>query len=364
MAPGPAAPLVRTVPCVRYLKYLFALGRTVEQVEQQALDLGLLYGGEEFLKTLQASLAFPVPFRPNQSTHPPSVAWLEKHGLAILFPAPGPPELRDAVRLIQKPRAKEILETLLLAGATRPAVAACLEREKIEMVSPRLAPEEKRKAEERLLLWVERLFWDVGLMDSTELKALLLTRTPSPGQQAAFPFLADKFKKAAYGDPRLIMSHMPKGPAAVMLAQARLGMPMSRVDLSKLYEMLETLLVTKAFEVATSPHNDAMIFLAALMSAAKTSADLREKATKPADTATETVRSTIVKYRKTGVYDVNALTGGNHRASPYIYAGEHQPRDDRAEDATTSGTQAGGVADAEGDDVVRGQVRVEEVESG
>jgi len=346
--PAPAAlPLVRTVPCVRYLKYLFAQGRTVEQVEQQASDLGLIYGGEAYLARLQASLDFPQPFRPNQPGHPQTQAWLDRQGISILFPAPGPPELRDALQLIQRPRAKEIIETLIVAGATRATIKVCLERERIEV-------------SEKTLLWVERVFWDVSAMDSTELKAQLMSRTPDPGQLQTFPFLAEKYKKAAYGDPRLILSHMPKGPAAVMLAQARLGMPMSRVDLAKLYEMLETLMVTKAFELATSPNKDSMIELAAVMSAAKASADLREKCTKPAESAAETMRTTIIKYRRTGVYDVNALTGGNHRASPYTHGGV-EPRDDRDTDGENAGPQGGGSSDQQDGQMVRSALRPEEV---
>lgn len=346
-APVAARPLVRAVPCLRYLKYLFAQGKSVEQVEQQAFDLGLLYGGEGYLTDLLLSLNFPQPFRPNQPGHPATQGWLEKHGIAVLFPAPGPGELREALQLIQKPRAKEIIETLVVAGATRATIKLCLEREKIE-------------TSEKVLLWVERVFWDIGAMDSTELKAQLLSRTPNPGQQEAFPFLSDKYKKASYSDPRLILSHMPRGPAAVMLAQARLGMPMSRVDLAKLYEMLETLMVTKAFEVATSPNKESMIDLAALMSAAKASADLREKCTKPAASAAETMRSAVIKYRQTGVYDVNALTAGNHRASPYTHGGD-QPRDDRDTDGDDSGAQGGGAPDQQAVQVVRSPARPEKV---
>lgn len=304
-------PLLRQVPCQRYLLYLLARGTRLPEIGERCESLRLIYGGEDFLQALHLSLELPDPFRPNSRTHEPSQTWLKEHGIAALFPSPWPAPAEAAFRLIQKPRAKEALETLLLAGSSREGIVLTLRRLGIQ-------------TSEETLLWAERLFWDISAMEVTELRAVLQMRAPSLAQVFANPYLAKKVERAMYRDPRLLLADVPKGPAAVLVAQTLLGVPQQKMNLEAFYQMMLEAISLRAMEAIYANGKDASFELLNYTSAAKAIADIKERLVKPDKQAQEGIQRATIVYRQQR-QNSPALTEGNHQVSPYIHVGEQEP---------------------------------------
>jgi len=326
--------MITDTPCRRYLLHLMLGGKTVQQVEDHALEMGLDYGSIQLLVLIRERGAPPEVFRPRDLNHRPSQEFLESVGLLGNFPRLSR-EGGAAFQLHQNPRAREILELGLLG------------RMPIHEILSLLA-ESKVRTRVEVLEAYAHLFWDVAGMDSTELRALLHLRTPDVARlqklsalqdsreaEAGMPVAvtpqrggggggrpdanslplpyetltperptpselrqsrqwrahgkrdfvrqlarsmplherarqADALKRAHYSDPRLTISSLPASPLTVALTRSYLGMQMDRLDLKKAYEVLHHLVFHRTVEQAVSNHPEAPLRLGSLLSSAAT----------------------------------------------------------------------------------------------
>lgn len=315
--------MLRASPIKLYLLYLLVRGWGLDKIEAHCLQLGLDYLHLDYLKKVQTEAEFPQVFRPNDIHHLASRKWLEDHGLGELFPSPQPPEFHAAFQLIQKPRAKEVLETMALAKATPETITQSLLRIRV-----RTTPE--------VVALALKLFWNMEVVDSQEVRVLLHLRTTAHQdapvedsvdpkgntrpRSSPLPGFAAAVKKASYADPRLMVASIPGSPLAVLLAQSALGMPLSKVDLAKVYDMLIVLLTHKVIENATSTAADATLRTQTALSSVKLAQEIQLKFVAPDKNTGDLLKAAMIRYEKSGVMGTDVLAGltqGQFSVNPY-----------------------------------------------
>ncbi len=224
--------MIRRSPCERYIKYLITHpdGYSTAAVRDIVRGQGLDYLSDDYTDRLRDRLKkhLPSPFKPLNLRHSRSRRFLSKEQIYGFF-HPDPPSV-IAHRLLEKSRAKEVIEAMSLVSEA-PAFIS----HRVKLLSVKCTPE----AVKRYLHY----YWDLNMVDSTELRALLKMRVEwmqvprdamviSPDQWLQYETL----KKSSYKDPRRMLTEMPVTPVAGMLGQMRLGLMPSQVDLGRIAE--------------------------------------------------------------------------------------------------------------------------------
>lgn len=159
--------MIRRSPCELYIKFLAVHPDNYNDdairdcVRGQQLD----YLGHEYLHRLRKKLRVPVPFYPNNRLHEPSRKFLLRHRIFGFF-HPDDDALASH-QLLQKPRAKELIETMTIAGEPPALISHRLRHVGITTTV---------RAVKRYCSF----YWDLSLVDSTELRALLRMRIEYP----------------------------------------------------------------------------------------------------------------------------------------------------------------------------------------
>lgn len=234
--------MIRRSPCELYIKYLlvhpdeYSNDAIRDIVRGQQLD----YLGHDYLRRLRTRLRIPVPFYPNNKLHTPSKKLLVRHKVFGFF---HPDE--DALaahQLLQKPRAKELIETMTIAGENHAVISHRLRSIGITVTIRAV----KRYCD---------FYWNVGLVDSTELRALLRMRVEHPRYRddGMEPLPEQRLQmyamnKVQYQDPRRMMVDMPVTPMAGLMNQMRMGLMPSQVELARLANVTRVAATVRAFE--------------------------------------------------------------------------------------------------------------------
>ena len=222
--------MIRHSPAELYIKYLVCHpdGYGTDAVRDIVRGQGLDYPSDDYVDRMRDRLAprIPVPFQPANKRHSRSSKFLTRERLMGFFRPDKPSQL--AHKLLAQPRAKEAIEAMTLSGEA-PAFVS----HRVKMLGCRSTPEAIKR--------YCAFYWDLKLVDSTEVRALLDMRTrylthtrtghvSPPDQRLQHAAL----KNAQYKDPRRMIAEMPVTPVAGMLGQMRLGLMPSQVDLAKI----------------------------------------------------------------------------------------------------------------------------------
>lgn len=196
-------------------------------VRRQGLD----YLSDDHVDGLRKELRkhLPHPFHPLDKRHRRSQSFLSKEQVFGFFHPDKPSVI--AHRLLERSRAKETIESMSLVNEPVAFIS-----HRVKMLGLKCTPE----AVERY----QHFYWDLNLVDSTEIRALLRMRVEwmqiprDPGMMLAPDqwLQYESLHKAAYKDPRRTLVEMPITPVAGMLGQMRLGLMPAQVDLGRLAE--------------------------------------------------------------------------------------------------------------------------------
>jgi hypothetical protein len=154
---------IRRSPCEAYLKYLIVHpdGLTNEKIRNIVKMQQLDFLGTPYLDNLRQSCVPPTPFYPENPRHAPSMRFLLREGLDIIF---RPTEdMRLATKLLDTPRAKELIESMRITGSSNIWIDAALRRNNI------------KSSVAALELYVAYYF-NLDLVDPDELDALISKR--------------------------------------------------------------------------------------------------------------------------------------------------------------------------------------------
>ena len=223
--------MLRRSPCEVYIKYLLLSEEryTNEQIIDMLVDANLDYLNQNYLNKLRQKLIPPEPFRPRDPRHTPSQKFLLREGLFSLFDRQEEKINAFAFSILDRPRAKEFVEALLISGTPPAAIAKRL----FTMGVPRCPT----AAVERY----RYLFWNLSLIDSVDVKHLLHLRSqqvPSGLRGEERDAFLAAAKKASYHDPRMMAAQLPQSPAAALLVQAKMGLPVGKGDLKFFLESI------------------------------------------------------------------------------------------------------------------------------
>lgn len=197
-------------PAEHFIKYLLLSPDECRDNEifQKVEELGLDGISTKYIGRLRERLKPPNPFHPTDKGHMPSRAFLFKEGVDRMF-LPDK-DMKTALHLVGRPRVKEVIESTLLSGAPSEYVCSVLLRTQRTVCSP------------KALDLYEHYFWNLELLDSSQMRVLLQLRYNS--LEGDSEGVQRMLKGAYYQDPRRVAAELPYSPTSTMLTQMRMGM--------------------------------------------------------------------------------------------------------------------------------------------
>ena len=215
--------MIRRSPAENYYKYLVVHPAMYddEYIKSVAYELGLDWLGDWYIQWLRDCLSVPTPFFPSDVEHTKSRKFLQREGLTTaFFPTPA---WHAALRIMSKPRQREVVETLLVAHAPQEAICYTLKERHGTSITT-----------ETIRLY-KHYFWNIDILDSNEFRIFLDMR--HHGALDAFTDtsrlsqLASR-KRMRHTDPRVVAARLPHTPLAATIAQLELGVLPQHIDLS------------------------------------------------------------------------------------------------------------------------------------
>lgn len=214
--------MIRRSPAEAYLQYLILHPRkyTDAQITEIARFAQIDHLGNWYLARLRANLTPPKPFFPFDPNHRPSSNFLYLNKLYPIFHTDEAG--RRAFKILEMPRVKEFVESSIISGAPSAAIAVTVTRRQRFTCSAQVI--DRYKA----------FFWDVHLLDSSELRALLQLRYAQleDHPDAEVKKQHDLMKKAYYSDSRKAAAELPFSPLSALISQMKMGIMPSELDVA------------------------------------------------------------------------------------------------------------------------------------
>lgn len=215
--------MIRRSPAERYLKYLIVRHEsyTDKQIVEIAKAKGLDPLGAYYIQQLRRKLVPPVPFYPENRQHKASFSFLLAKGLfAFYWPDQ---HMAVALRLLEQPRAKELIETMLLSNSPVGWIVGALNREGF-------------RASTKALTHYRASFFNVDSLDELEMRTLMRLRFQASGtatdpEQAR---IEAAYEKEAWSDARISAANAPIKSLSTMMAAVRMGLLPDNAGFAKL----------------------------------------------------------------------------------------------------------------------------------
>jgi hypothetical protein len=290
--------VVRRSPCETYFKYLISHPDAYSDddirklVKMQQLD----YIGRPYLQRLRLTCGPPSPFFPEDKLHLRSQRYIRKERMEGLYHPDD--DTYAAAEILENPRAKELVESMLLTDTQFGWVAAVLHK--------RLGMNIQPSALRRYKLY----YFNVDLVDSTEMKALLEARAISDASQDVDEqVLGVSVIKANKSDPRSLSAGMSSSPLAGMLNVIRAGYLPSNVEVGKLANAARNVAIIGTLEssmrgLAAQGRDYALI--------AKMMTEILEQAGDAQHTLDRELHRLMLETDTGTMPHVNELTDGSH----------------------------------------------------
>ena len=292
--------MIRRSPAEFYIKYLMLQPTrlpdetVVEMLREQQLD----YPGKMYLKKLRASLRPPTPFYPYTAEHVDSYKFLQKHKVHMLF---FPDEhVHQAWYLLRTPRAKEVVEAMLIAEEDPVRIFVRLDYFGIQGIS------------EQSLVYYRHFFMNLSLIDQMEMRALLMVRIEDLGisEDPEDRVRYKAMKQAQYLDPRFLAANSSNKGLASLRLQIRHGLLPNRIEYGRIAEATRTAALGASYECSVrGGPRDAQSARDYSVVATNMDALIRERGG-----GEDTIRKSLVALGRdtTIVPSVQQLTGGNY----------------------------------------------------
>jgi len=306
--------MIRRSPCEFYLKYLtlhpskHSNDQITELCEKQQLD----YVSDAYLDGLRASCVPPVPFYPFDTLHTKSQRFLYKEKLQQLF-LPDE-DMKITLKLLKHARGKEFVEAMVLSGAHAEIVASALGQHRNFPCTPKAVG------------YYRHFFWNVDLVDTTELRALLQLRAPNADD------VPDKQKKTAKAlnkifrdDPRMVAASLPNSPLVALMSQMRMGLMPRNVDLVGMLETVRTVATIRTLEAAMlgGPFDSKKAL--EFSTVARNMTEMLETVVKPDDKLREELATIALRTEEGPVPYIHELSAGQHTVEISPKALGHEP---------------------------------------
>ena len=214
--------MITRSPCEAYLKYLIVHpdGFTDEQVRNLTEAQHLDYVGGPYMARLRAICIPPNPFYPENSAHMPSTRFLLKEKLEDIFRPDK--DMRIATRLVDQPRAKDLIETMLITHASFVWIRTALKRIGVEATI--------------VSLELYRFYYfNLKILNADELKSILAMRGEPQSTSDPYEQRFNRHYAAAVADSESLQAaRMAVTPFAGIMQLMRHGIMPPNVEVNKL----------------------------------------------------------------------------------------------------------------------------------
>lgn len=294
--------MIRRSPAERYIKYLLLhpQGYDNAQIKEMLEDVQLDYVSDRYVERLRGGLRPPTPFYPTDVRHSPSQRFLLEKGLTWVFR----PDVagQQAFKILERPRVKEFVEAMLTSGAPTAAIAAAATRQR------------GFSCNALTIARYKSFFWDTDLLDSTELRALLQLRVDSLASHPDAQVQAQHgaVKRAYYNDARRAAAELPFSPLSALVAQMRMGLMPTRVDLAKVIEQGMNFAAIRVFEAASNNNKGDAVNAFNYALTLEKLAVVHEKVTKPEEDLHNELARIALRTEDVSIPSLQELSGGNH----------------------------------------------------
>lgn len=292
-------------PAEYYYKFLVVHPDAYDtpSIRQQVAERGIDWISDAYIDGLRRRLRVPEPFHPTDPSHSPSRRFVCDEQLLRLFIPDA--EMRMAQSLLDVPRAREFVETMLLSHAPYEAIAKTVVRY-------------GQTCTKRAIEHYAHHFWNVDLLDSTQMKVLLQWRferlaaeggTSEAGSGTA---LANAGRRASYQDPRKLAAELPFSPFAALLVQMRMGVMPERIDVASRMLAVRDMATVRALESLhfTAPGDAARALN--YVTAAKIMQELLETVQRPDEQLREQLSAIALRTDDRPVPSIHQLSAGQH----------------------------------------------------
>lgn len=300
--------MIRRSPAENYFKYLVVHPCTYddEYIKSVAQDLGLDWLGDWYITWLRDRITVPTPFYPEDPTHTKSSKFLQREGITTAF---HPTKDWEAVlRLMDRPRQREVVETLLLAHAPPEVIGYTLkERHRVSF-------------SEKSVQLFRHYFWNVDILGSNDFRVFLDMR--HHGVLCAYTdtqMLAQlpSFKRMRHSDPRVVAAKLPHTPLAAVIAQMELGVLPKQIDLGQALDSAMHITSLRAAEASMGggPVNSQMI--ATYATTIESLGRARATVVNPEEKLRKDLKKAALATSQQKVPMLPQLTGGKHTTNVY-----------------------------------------------
>lgn len=292
--------MIRRSPSEYYIKYLVVSGLDNASVKK-ACDLhGLVWLGDWYLNELRARARPPNPFLPGDQTHTPTRTFLIREMIQLAFYPDDP--MKKALKILEKPRLRELVEVMIVSGAPTDATVYALEKR------------HRFSCSEYALALYRHYFWDIDLLDSNDMRALMRFKyeqvldSPEPGVRKQY----DALKKSFHSDPRVVASRLPASPITGMLAQLSVGVMPKGINVVDILGMVRLVSTMRALEASLIGGPVGAEQGPSYMSMAEMASRMLETVVKPEEQLRDELLNIALESSTATVPVVHQLTRGSH----------------------------------------------------
>ena len=269
--------------------------------------------GADYLRYLESQWSPPLDFTPTDRRHWPSYSFIVEHGIHDLyFPTAS---VRTARRILQHAKVKEFVETMTMLAAP------------LHIMADELTLRKSFDCTEEDLRAYQRYYWDLSLVDSSELRAILqlrwttthhqgTKRRDSEGNEQHTPSDAEGhvpvMSKVMYGDPRHLASILPSSPYSALVAQMRMGLLPAQLDTKKTLETAEKMIAIRLLEAASGTGQYDSTKVAEWTSSVKNLRETISAMSSPEEALRAQIQTFALKTSEDTVPLMSEVSGGNH----------------------------------------------------
>lgn len=272
-----------------------------DDIKQRLLDEGLDFISEGYIDRLRAKLKplLPKVFQPTNSSHLPSYRFIIREKINRIFLPDS--AMKNARELLDAPRAKEFVESMLLVQVPLSAIASFVEKHR------------RVRCTVEALECYKHYFWNVELLDSTQMRVLLRMRVDTAATHVPeFDGKAKVLSAAYHKDPRTVAANLPYTPTTAMLAQMRLGVKPSRAEIALRMMEARDVAWARAIEAAfTDGPNDSEKFMN-YVNGGRILEELLQMVAKPEEQLRKQLSAIALRTEVTAVPSIHALSAGQH----------------------------------------------------
>ena len=290
-------------PAEYYIKYLVCHpGKyDVPTIKKCLEELSIFYLGDEYIESLRRRMVIPDPFTPQNKLHRASHRFIIAENILSLFHPTKATKM--ALRLLEQPRLKEFVETMILSHAPPAAIAVRVKAMGLDVT-------------DQTIMEYKKYFWNIDLLTSTQLRTLLameLDQNVDEERDTSETKTRKRaLKKASYLDSRKLAAELPNSPITALMAQMRMGAMPNKLELGAIVQAAQAMGTLKVLEAVMfgSPQDSGRALNYSIV--VKNMTEVLESVVRPDEHLREQLQAIALRTESANVPSIHALSHGNH----------------------------------------------------